>query len=79
MIKNYADENGYTLSDYPQSLVDLLNRNKETKEFVLNYPKYKDKHFKINMKEYKIATAFLFLCNGISDGAIKCTATMWPV
>lgn len=53
MIKNYADENGYTLSDYPQSLVDLLKRNKETKEFVLNYPKYKDKHFKINMKEYK--------------------------
>lgn len=53
MIKNYADENGYTFSDYPQSLVDLLKRNKETKEFVLNYPKYKDKHFKINMKEYK--------------------------
>ncbi len=53
MIENYADENGYTLSDYPQSLVDLLKRNKETKEFVLNYPKYKDKHFKINMKEYK--------------------------
>ena len=40
MIENYADENGYTLSDYPQSLVDLLKRNKETKEFVLNYPKY---------------------------------------
>lgn len=53
MIENYADENGYTLSDYPQSLVELLKRNKETKEFVLNYPKYKDKHFKINMKEYK--------------------------
>ena len=30
MIENYADENGYTLSDYPQSLVDLLKRNKET-------------------------------------------------
>ena len=28
MIENYADENGYTLSDYPQSLVDLLKRNK---------------------------------------------------
>ena len=42
MIKNFADENGYTFSDYPQSLVDLLKRNKETKEFVLNYPKYKD-------------------------------------
>ena len=59
MIKNYADENGYTLSDYPQSLVDLLKRNKETKEFVLNYPKYKDKHFKINMKEYKKAESGL--------------------
>ena len=53
IVENYANDNGYTLDDYPQSLIELLDRNKETKEFVLNYPNYKDKHFKVNMKEYK--------------------------
>lgn len=53
IIENYANENGLSTADYPQSLIDLLDRNKETKDFVLSYPKDKDKHFKINMKRYE--------------------------
>lgn len=57
IIEKYADENGYTFSDYPDSLVDLLDRNRETEEFVVSYPKYKDKHFVIDMREYKNCTS----------------------
>ena len=53
IIENYANDNGYTLDDYPKSLVDLLDRNKETKQFVLSYPKYKNRHFRINLKKYE--------------------------
>lgn len=53
IIENYANENGLSTADYPQSLIDLLDRNKETKDFVLSYPKDKDKHFEINMKRYE--------------------------
>lgn len=37
-VKEYADEHGVSFSDYPQSLIELLERNPETEEFVLNYP-----------------------------------------
>ena len=57
IIEKYATENGYTLSDYPESLIDLLDRNRETEEFVVSYPKYKDKHFVIDMREYKNCTS----------------------
>lgn len=34
---------------YPESLIALLERNPETKEFVLDYPKNKDKDFEIDL------------------------------
>lgn len=37
-VKAFADVNGLRYSDYPQSLIDLLERNPETESFVLEYP-----------------------------------------
>ena len=35
--------------EYPESLLKLLEKNPETEEFVLNYPKNKDKHVDIDV------------------------------
>jgi hypothetical protein len=37
-VKTYAEEKGLFFAQYPKSLIDLLERNPETEEFVLNYP-----------------------------------------
>lgn len=37
-IAAFAEENGLTLSDYPEELRELLQRNPETEDFVLHYP-----------------------------------------
>lgn len=37
-IKAYADAHGVSYSSYPGSLIALLERNPETRDFVLNYP-----------------------------------------
>ena len=37
-VKKYAEENGAFYGKYPRSLIDLLERNPETEEFVLEYP-----------------------------------------
>ena len=37
-VKAYADEMDVSYWDYPESLIDLLERNPETEEFVLEYP-----------------------------------------
>ena len=37
-VKKYAEENGTYYGKYPRSLIDLLERNPETEEFVLEYP-----------------------------------------
>ena len=37
-VKAYAEANGIFYGAYPESLIDLLERNPETEEFVLNYP-----------------------------------------
>ena len=37
-VKAYAEEMGIFYAKYPQSLIDLLERNPETEAFVLNYP-----------------------------------------
>ncbi len=37
-VKKYADEHGVSFSDYPKSLIALLERNPETRDFVLDYP-----------------------------------------
>ena len=37
-VKAYAEEKGISIGRYPKSLIELLERNPETKDFVLNYP-----------------------------------------
>ena len=37
-VKAYCEEKGISYGLYPQSMIDLLERNPETQEFVLNYP-----------------------------------------
>ncbi|MBQ8237421.1 MAG: C39 family peptidase [Oscillospiraceae bacterium] len=37
-VKAYAEEKGIAYSEYPESLIDLMERNPETAGFVLNYP-----------------------------------------
>lgn len=41
-VKAYAEENGLFFAQYPESLIDLLEGNPETEEFVLQYPLRKD-------------------------------------
>lgn len=50
-VSDFAEENGFHLWDYPQELIDLLARNPETADFVLNYPLEKDKHHPIDLPE----------------------------
>ncbi len=57
-INEYAVQNGFQLSDYPNEIVNLLKINDETKEFVLNYPS-RIVDFKpdiINFSEYQNCT-----------------------
>lgn len=37
-VKSFAEENRIFYSEYPKSLIDLLERNPETEDFVLYYP-----------------------------------------
>ncbi len=37
-IKAFAEEQGISYGEYPQTIIDLYINNPETKEFVLNYP-----------------------------------------
>lgn len=37
-VKQYAEEMNIFYCEYPESLIDLLERNPETEDFVLNYP-----------------------------------------
>lgn len=53
VIRDYAQKNGLDIGDYPDSMIELLARNREAEDFVLSYPEEKDKKHKINLKEYK--------------------------
>lgn len=52
-ILAFAEENGYKPEAYPDSLVALLDRNPETMDFVLNYPRDSGKNYRIDLSEYK--------------------------
>ena len=51
-IYQYAKENGLSYRDYPQSLIDLLERNPETEKFVLEYPTASKEVFSVDLSEY---------------------------
>lgn len=52
-VKAYADANGLRYSDYPEDLIELLERNPETETFVLEYPLKKDIRPEIDLSEYE--------------------------
>jgi len=52
-IAAFAAEQGLELSDYPDELVALLERNPETEEFVLRYPLDRDKTAAVDLSEYE--------------------------
>ena len=51
-VYNYAKENGLSYRNYPQSLIDLLERNPEAEKFVLEYPTASKEAFSIDLSEY---------------------------
>ena len=49
-VENYAHARGISAREYPRTLVELLDRNPETEEFVLNYPFRQEE--KIRMRDF---------------------------
>lgn len=49
----FAKEHGLSYSDYPESLVSLLERNPETEQFVLEYPLRKDEPVTADLTKYR--------------------------
>ncbi len=50
-IKSYAEEKGISYGAYPRQLIELLERNPETEEFVLNYPFREESRFFLTEEE----------------------------
>ena len=72
MVKAYAEENRLFYSDYPESLIALLERNPETKEFVLEYPQYRAEGY--DLSQYEACETVPLFCSGISGGVMRPTA-----
>lgn len=51
-VWQYAKENGLSYRDYPESLINLLERNPETEQFVLEYPTASKEVISIDLSEY---------------------------
>lgn len=51
-IYTFARKNDISVDEYPDELIELLENNPETKEFVLYYPLKKNLDIEINMDEY---------------------------
>jgi len=61
-ILDYAAANGLRYSDYPESLIALLERNPETEKFVLEYPVASKNTGDVDLSEFQISeTVPLFL------------------
>ena len=52
IIQEFAAQHGLSLSDYPDKLIELLGRNPEAEEFVLNYPLEYGKDHEIDISGY---------------------------
>lgn len=51
-ITAFAQDQGLSLSDYPEELRELLERNPETEEYVLCYPLEKDEPIQVDLSDY---------------------------
>lgn len=54
-IERYAKKHGFTLSDYPEDMIELYEKNEEAREYVLEYPMNKDTVQEIHLEEYASA------------------------
>ena len=52
-VKDYITDKGVSLARLPDELVEMLRKNPETEDFVLNYSKEKDIKHKIDLSEYQ--------------------------
>lgn len=52
-IAAFCEENDLRLSDYPEDIRALLERNPETEAFVLNYPLEKNKEIDVDLSDYE--------------------------
>ncbi len=52
IITGFAEQKGLDIKDWPVELRALLERNPETKDFVLNYPLKKDEETTYTLSEY---------------------------
>lgn len=52
LVEAFAKEHHLALSQWPAYLIDLLEKNPDTKDFVLNYPLKKDLSPEIDLREY---------------------------
>lgn len=50
-LETYAAEHGYQLSDYPEPLLELYDKNPEARQFVMEYPLYKDESPEIDLHD----------------------------
>lgn len=49
LLEKRAQEQGYTMDVYPQKVLELLDKNPEAKDFVLEYPEKKDTYSTANL------------------------------
>ena len=52
-VESFARQHGLSVDDWPASLIELLSKNPETRDFVLNYPFCKDKQYTTDLSEYE--------------------------
>lgn len=51
-IQKFAEKNHISIDEYPEEIIELLEKNAETEEFVLNYPLKKGTYSKQPLQEY---------------------------
>ncbi len=59
-VKAFAEENHISYGEYPQYIIDLLEGNPETEEFVFQYP-FRKKNGAVDLSAYSRDTVPLFL------------------
>lgn len=53
IVESYAAQHGYTLADYPEKLIELLGRNPQAEQFVLEYPMEYGKEHEIDISGHE--------------------------
>lgn len=51
-LEQFAAANGLTMADYPEKLIEMLGRNEQTLEFVMNYPLKYGQELNIDISGY---------------------------